>query len=207
VVSRIFTSWNDNVRLHFRQRSPVRASTGCWICKLNTVVLPTTYAADLVRAVPLGKDCEASGWTGHVLHGSAKLDVQRQVGQSTRSRSRISRPQRWQNASLLTTCSAIAFASANPQPVLSRSALMNSIRLRATTAARLSWSPLVGKTTRKRPSQRRQVLWRWLTNSIESTVRSASNPYEREMARSSSSSGICGAFSSSGPIHQRLLSP
>jgi hypothetical protein len=67
----------DNTCLHFRQRLFVRASTRCWICKLNTVVLPTTYAADLVRAVPLGKDREATGWTGHVLHGSAKLDVQR----------------------------------------------------------------------------------------------------------------------------------
>jgi hypothetical protein len=31
--------------------------------------------------------------------------------------------------------------------------------------------------------------------------------YERAIARSSSSRRICGAFSSSGPIHHRLLSP
>ena len=43
---------------------------------MNSIVLPPTYAADLVRAVPVGKDRKATGWTGDVFHGSAKLDVQ-----------------------------------------------------------------------------------------------------------------------------------
>jgi hypothetical protein len=67
----------NNRILHFRQRPAIRASTRRWICELDTVVLPPADAADLVRSVPVGKHCKATGWTGDVLRGAAELDVQR----------------------------------------------------------------------------------------------------------------------------------